>query len=89
MTNGQGRAMPLHADSGGMSLRGAAEAIWQFSKEGLPRPLRGLAMTNGQEQALPLHADSGGLRRGNLMKWNQQPDSYTRGTRELIWQVTS
>ena len=82
-------ALPLRADYGGLSLRGAAEAIWQFSKEGLPRPLRGLAMTNGQEQALPLHADSGGLRRGNLMKWNQQPDSYTRGTRELIWQVTS
>ena len=56
MTNGQGRAMPLHADSGGMSLRGAAEAIWQFSKEGLPRPLRGLAMTGGQGRALPLRA---------------------------------
>ncbi|HOU45414.1 MAG TPA: hypothetical protein PLU04_13920, partial [Anaerolineaceae bacterium] len=30
-----------------LSLRGAAEAIRYFSKEGLPRPLRGLAMTDG------------------------------------------
>ncbi|HOH21614.1 MAG TPA: hypothetical protein PLC83_14665 [Anaerolineaceae bacterium] len=61
MTDGQGQALPLRADSGGLSLLSAAEAIWRFSKEGLPRPLRGLAMTNGQGRALPLRADRGGM----------------------------